>query len=226
MHPDGQGSDFGLSNVVIEYPVQHLRQCSIDIKTTSFPCAFTINHSGYTSGRVQCNKIVMVISSSDPVYHRKPCTLCDTPRDVLIRCQIDATKKWHFVCPGKCWTQVSGGVVDGDTNHPEYKYGGAWKNKHAGVSAKKPKKKSKGKEDRGDVEGLGEWDGVERRYTTNDKVTWDGKVWMCRKSHVSSEDGTPEKAISMWKEVDQVLDQGEGDYEDEVAGSGPSSITG
>lgn len=73
--------------------------------------------------------------------HRKPCTLCNSPRDVLVRCQIDETGKWHFVCPGKCWKQVSGGIVDGDKaeEHKWYRYGGMWKNKHEAVSAKKPK---------------------------------------------------------------------------------------
>lgn len=73
--------------------------------------------------------------------HRKPCTLCAQPRDVLIRCQIDDSWKWHFVCPGTCWKRVSGGVVDGDQSeeHKWYRYGGMWKNKHEAVSAKKPK---------------------------------------------------------------------------------------
>ncbi|KAH9845866.1 Mediator of RNA polymerase II transcription subunit 14 [Teratosphaeria destructans] len=77
--------------------------------------------------------------------HRKPCTLCQTPRDVLVRCQIDETSKWHMVCPGSCWKQVSGGVVDGDKaeEHRSYKYGGMWKNKHEAVSAKMPKSVSK-----------------------------------------------------------------------------------
>ena len=77
--------------------------------------------------------------------HRKPCTLCETPRDVLVRCQIDDTGKWHFVCPGACWKRVSGGVVDGDKceEHKHYRYGGMWKNKHEAVSAKIPKKVSK-----------------------------------------------------------------------------------
>ena len=56
----------------------------------------------------------------------KPCDLCDTDKDLLIRCMIDDTNKWYMVC-GKCWNNVSGGVVDGDSNHPHYKYGGLWK---------------------------------------------------------------------------------------------------
>ena len=35
-------------------------------------------------------------------------------------------------------------MEDGDEEHPYYQYGGMWKNKHALVSAKKPKK-AKGK---------------------------------------------------------------------------------
>ncbi|TKA65852.1 hypothetical protein B0A55_09397 [Friedmanniomyces simplex] len=80
---------------------------------------------------------------ADPRDHRKPCTLCQTPRDVLVRCQIDETGTWHFVCPASRWKRVSGGVVDGDgaDEHKWYRYGGMWKNKHEAVSAKKPKAK-------------------------------------------------------------------------------------
>ena len=60
--------------------------------------------------------------------YSKPCDICQTPKDVLIRCQIDETAKWHFVCTGKCWREVSGGKVDGDETHPKYRYGGMWKN--------------------------------------------------------------------------------------------------
>jgi hypothetical protein len=72
----------------------------------------------------------------EPSPHSKPCSLCGRRRDVLIRCQIDSTKKWHFICTGKCWKQVSGGSIEGDADHREYKYGGMWKNKHEYVSAK------------------------------------------------------------------------------------------
>lgn len=80
----------------------------------------------------------------EPSPHSKPCDLCQRSRNVLIRCQIDETRKWHFICTGKCWTQVSGGEVEGDGKHPFYKYGGMWKNKHEYVSAKiKGKAKAK-----------------------------------------------------------------------------------
>jgi hypothetical protein len=57
----------------------------------------------------------------------KLCTLCSTPRDILIRCQTDESQKWHFVCPGSCWKSVSGGVEDArgfEGKFPYYKYGG------------------------------------------------------------------------------------------------------
>jgi hypothetical protein len=57
----------------------------------------------------------------------KPCTLCSKPRDVLVRCQIDESQKWHFVCPGTCWKSVSGGVEDAkgmQDQYPYYRYGG------------------------------------------------------------------------------------------------------
>lgn len=96
--------------------------------------------------------------------YRKNCTLCNKPRDVLVRCQIDEASiapaspsandtdetappalkpgAWHFVCPGSCWKRVSGGVIDGDLKEGRegYRYGGMWKNKHAGVSAKVPRR--------------------------------------------------------------------------------------
>ena len=31
----------------------------------------------------------------------------------------------------KCWKVASGGVPDGDANHPHYRYGGLWKNRRA-----------------------------------------------------------------------------------------------
>eukprot|EP01024_Parvocaulis_polyphysoides_P053708 TRINITY_DN5367_c0_g1_i2.p2 TRINITY_DN5367_c0_g1~~TRINITY_DN5367_c0_g1_i2.p2 ORF type:complete len:128 (-),score=16.56 TRINITY_DN5367_c0_g1_i2:107-490(-) len=65
----------------------------------------------------------------DPTTGQKECDLCKKGRDLLIRCQIDETQKWFMVC-GRCWNKVSGGVVDGDIDHPHYRYGGLWKNLH------------------------------------------------------------------------------------------------
>ncbi|KAM0717555.1 hypothetical protein Q7P37_007407 [Cladosporium fusiforme] len=67
---------------------------------------------------------------------------------------------WHFVCPGACWRRVSGGVIDGDLEKGRegYRYGGMWKNKHAGVSAKVPRR-LKGKMVRGGGEGGDEREG-------------------------------------------------------------------
>ena len=35
-----------------------------------------------------------------------------------------------MVC-GRCWPTVSGGVPDGDADHPHYQYGGLWRNRAA-----------------------------------------------------------------------------------------------
>ncbi|PPJ59505.1 hypothetical protein CBER1_10009 [Cercospora berteroae] len=99
--------------------------------------------------------------------HNKPCTLCGTSRSVLVRCQIDDSRKWQMVCPGECWKSVSGGQEDArgfEKEHPFYRYGGMWKvrngtslnrffradiiwlkNKHSDgpLSAKKPEKVKK-----------------------------------------------------------------------------------
>lgn len=69
--------------------------------------------------------------------HSKPCTLCQRPRDVPIRCQIYDTKKCYFICTGKCWQEVSIGKTDAyGGGHPLYRYGGMWMNKHDAMSAK------------------------------------------------------------------------------------------
>lgn len=141
----------------------------------------------------------MVLSSDDPLAHRKPCTLCSAPRDVLIRCQIDDTGAWHLVCPGACWRSVSGGVEDGDAAHPHYRYGGAWKNRWADVTAKKPKKaKVRQRESR----PPGKWSVQHQKYTFNDRVAFQDKVWLCRKSHRPRDGEEPPNAYHLWKEDD------------------------
>ncbi len=47
----------------------------------------------------------------------KPCDVCGRPVEMLIRCRIDETRAWKMVC-GRCWKDVSGGVTDGDADHP------------------------------------------------------------------------------------------------------------
>ena len=64
---------------------------------------------------------------ADASVGQKICTTCGKQCDLLIRCRVDATRKWHMVC-GKCWHIHSGGVPDGDAGHPHYTYGGLWKN--------------------------------------------------------------------------------------------------
>ncbi len=64
----------------------------------------------------------------DKSVGQKNCDVCGKSVDLLIRCTIDESQQWKMVC-GSCWNGVSGGVVDGDANHPYYKYGGLWKNR-------------------------------------------------------------------------------------------------
>ncbi|KAF4300918.1 hypothetical protein GTA08_BOTSDO07015 [Botryosphaeria dothidea] len=140
-----------------------------------------------------------------PSSHSKPCSHCGALRDVLVRCQIDKSHAWVFICPGKCWRELSGGQIDGDDEHPNYRYGGMWKNKHDAVSAKKKKKSSK-------YQQLQDWrqgDGNDKKYTRNDRVLWNGKVWACRKTHLSRDTGTPDQEFGLWKEEGPVnADQG------------------
>lgn len=130
--------------------------------------------------------------ATSPSAHRKQCTLCYSPRDVLVRCRIDNTLDWHFVCPSKCWKDVSGGEIDGP-GKPHYQYGGMWKNKHAGVSAKKPKRKGQTSEITKPWVPIGE-------YVTNDKVRHEGKIWVCRRCHASTEETMPGTRYRYWKE--------------------------
>lgn len=69
---------------------------------------------------------------ADASIGQKECSLCSRSVDLLIRCQVDATKQWKLVC-GRCWKlpQVAGGVVDGSGENPNYRYGGLWKNLRA-----------------------------------------------------------------------------------------------
>lgn len=65
----------------------------------------------------------------DPEAGKKPCDMCGTSVNLLIRCMYEEGQTdWKMVC-GKCWHVASGGVVDGDYHHPHYRYGGLWKNR-------------------------------------------------------------------------------------------------
>lgn len=67
----------------------------------------------------------------DSTAGQKECDMCSKSVDLLVRCKHKESKgEWEMVC-GKCWNVASGGVVDGDANHPEYQYGGLWKNRRA-----------------------------------------------------------------------------------------------
>lgn len=66
----------------------------------------------------------------NPNAGQKPCDMCGKPVNLLIRCMYEEGQvEWRMVC-GRCWNKASGGVVDGDADHPHYRYGGLWKNRN------------------------------------------------------------------------------------------------
>lgn len=80
----------------------------------------------------------------------KTCDGCGRLRDVLVRCRGGGVEDWRLLCTGKCWLEVSGGEVDGAEGVDDYVYGGMWKNRRAGVSARMPRSvKRKAKARRG-----------------------------------------------------------------------------
>ena len=68
-----------------------------------------------------------------------------------------------------------------------------WKNKHAGVSAKKAKKK--------DTAATKDWSEIRSSYIQNDKVKHGGKVWICRRTHNANIDNAPSLSYRHWKEA-------------------------
>ena len=163
--------------------------------------------------------------SPSPSHHpkNKACTICGVSRPVLVRCQVDESGRWHMICPGKCWRSVSGGSQDArgvKEEFPFYRYGGMCryqsvacfalavvppdairlgKNKHAYVSAKKPKHtthkpaqtQSIDRSDQSDRQpayrrdcSSPDWRPF-THYTRNDRIVHSGQVWLCRRSHLS-----------------------------------------
>jgi hypothetical protein len=82
-------------------------------------------HAVKAERRAQRNGVADAVASKQKLCHE-----CARGADLLVRCTVDASQKWHMLC-GRCWTKASGGVPDGDANHPHYRYGGLWKNRAA-----------------------------------------------------------------------------------------------
>ena len=114
-------------------------RCWDDVTTCSKSCnaqrkrgelADGVDDPGAASAKRKSARKAKREGTADPALFSKPCTICNTPSDLLIRCQVDSSKEWNMVCKG-CWPSVSGGVTDGDADHPHYRYGGLWKNRYA-----------------------------------------------------------------------------------------------
>lgn len=71
-------------------------------------------------------------STEASIAKQKPCDECTRHVDLLIRCTSNESQQWQMLC-GRCWGKASGGVPDGDADHPHYRYGGLWKNRAAAI---------------------------------------------------------------------------------------------
>ena len=95
-----------------------------------FPCGDPKARRKEEKKRMKAERRAQREGRGDPSTGQKQCTYCNKSVDLLIRCTYDSSEEWGMVC-GKCWKDVSGGVVDGDDAHPFYRYGGLWKNRRA-----------------------------------------------------------------------------------------------
>lgn len=64
---------------------------------------------------------------------KKQCDSCGRMVDLLVRCTYTSDQHWYMLC-GRCWKDASGGMPDGDQDHPHYRYGGLWKNRSASLA--------------------------------------------------------------------------------------------
>lgn len=95
-----------------------------------YPCGDSKSRRKAEKKRMKAERRAQREGRGDPSAGQKQCTMCNKSVNLLIRCTYDSTEEWGMVC-GKCWNDVSGGVVDGDAAHPYYRYGGLWKNRRA-----------------------------------------------------------------------------------------------
>ena len=96
----------------------------------AYPCLDSRARRKEEKKRMKAERRAQREGRGDPSAGQKQCTICNKSVNLLIRCTYDSTEEWGMVC-GKCWKDVSGGVVDGDSAHPHYRYGGLWKNRRA-----------------------------------------------------------------------------------------------
>ena len=75
-----------------------------------------------------------------------------------------------------------------------------WKNKHAGISARKPKNKEK------NSASMKDWSDCQIDYLQNDRVKHEDKVWICRRSHTSDNENAPGLSYRYWKEAPSASD--------------------
>ena len=111
------------------------KRCNAERKRGGAPAPDAVDEDEAPSSRKAAKKATKALRRAkragvaDETTGQKPCDLCDASVNLLVRCRTDTTKKWRMVC-GRCWKDVSGGVPDGDASHPNYQYGGLWKNRN------------------------------------------------------------------------------------------------
>ena len=120
--------------VGVQY-MSRLRLLSVTTTTSEAPTAIPATSSPTPSARPSAKKARKATRRAeregrgDPTAGQKPCDLCGKSVDLLVRCQYNGSSgEWRMV-RGRCWNGTGGGVVDGDADHPEYRYGGLWKNR-------------------------------------------------------------------------------------------------
>ena len=111
------------------------KRCNAERKRGGAPAPDAVVDDEAPSSRKAAKKATKALRRAkragvaDETTGQKQCDLCDASVNLLVRCRTDTTKKWRMVC-GRCWKDVSGGVPDGDASHPNYQYGGLWKNRN------------------------------------------------------------------------------------------------
>lgn len=56
-------------------------------------------------------------------------------------------------------------------------------------------------------DGPEEWCGARAHYTTNDRIQYSGRTWICRKTHYSQPDKPPHTAQSFWKAKARLVEE-------------------
>ena len=131
---ENTAEELGLKPVIMDDDQSECSQQLLESDPTDefgvYPCLDSKARRKAEKKQMKARRRAQREGRGDPSAGQKQCTICSKSVNLLIRCTYDETEQWGMVC-GKCWNDVSGGVVDGDAAHPHYRYGGLWKNRRA-----------------------------------------------------------------------------------------------